>query len=139
MLEFMFKAEKSGSLYYRCKRCHAKKIHDNNLSTVPSISIRNGVIITDPDFPSNPHYCDPISKSTAVAQQIDRDTRENIRVTGKRPRVAYNDALADIPRKLARMDEAERTEIEQRMPDFRSVARAYQRTRRAGIPAVPDV
>ncbi|MCP3667713.1 MAG: hypothetical protein GY696_35350 [Gammaproteobacteria bacterium] len=47
--------------------------------------------------------------------------------------------MADIPRKFARVDEAEQTEIEMNMPGFESVKRSYQRARRFPIPAVPDV
>jgi len=51
------------TMYYNCMKCRAisRKVtsHERHRGPVPRISVRNGIIVTDPDYPQNDHYCHP--------------------------------------------------------------------------------
>jgi len=48
----------TGSTFFRCKKCKGLKNREpRNHGSVPSMTARDGIIMTDPDYPSNDHYC----------------------------------------------------------------------------------
>ncbi len=80
-----------------------------------------------------------MTDGAAVADELTREARNDARRTGKRPRLAYNDSVAQIPAKLANRDPAVRDDVENNLKRFEKVARGLQKGRRFNVPAIPDV
>jgi len=57
----------------------------------------------------------------AEAKQLDRNMREDVRKTGKRPRDAFTETMASIPKKFRTADQ--QSSIVARLPAYREVKR----------------
>ena len=56
------------------KQCFMLKQKDPTRPVVPVIKVIDGVITSDPEAPANnAHFCNPIQKVNAAAQQVQRD------------------------------------------------------------------
>ncbi len=121
VLEFVWKSDHNTTSYYKCNECVKLWKRNRNLGIVPTLTVRDGRIVTDPDIPRNPHFCQPKTEVQALAQQVDRENRSAIRATGKKPRQQHAESLADIPRRFQNKPEAVRDGIQQEMKPFRQV------------------
>ena len=66
--------------YYCCVGCMKLK-----KAKLPKISVRNGLLLTNPDAPANnPHSCTPIDIAESEAVQFDRDVRAELRRQGRK-------------------------------------------------------
>ncbi len=111
MFDFAWNSEHGNSSYYKCTACLKLRKQNSNLGIVPLVTVKDGNIVTDPDFPKSPHFCNPKSEASAIATEIDRENREVIRTTGKKPRIQFNDSVAEIPQKFNEKPEAVRDAI----------------------------
>ncbi len=71
-LEFQYHSgpNPAGSTAYRCKHCAEMKKRARNLGPVPCLTVRNGNITTNPDFPHSPRYCAPVPSGEGRAQNV---------------------------------------------------------------------
>ena len=84
------------TIYYNCVGC--KKL---NVNKIPRISVRNNILLNNPDSPTVAHQCVPIEIPKSEALQLDREVREEIRSGKKLPREAFRNAEQQIHIKFA--------------------------------------
>lgn len=104
MHEFSFKATNPKDpeiVYYRCIACYnlKKQLGREEKSPIAHLTLKNGVIITDPDNPSTPHSCTPgnvalVGKTLAQRHMV--EVRTQVRENRKRPRQAYDEAVYSV-------------------------------------------
>jgi len=84
---------------YICCRC-------KELGKYRSIRVVNDTVVGR-KHPEDDHHtdCEPVPQSVALALEADRDMRQTVRSTGKRPREAYTDMLTDVAKKFKSSDE----------------------------------
>jgi len=70
------------------------------------------------------------------AKQLDRDMRNEVRNTGKRPRDAYTDMMASVPKKFKSSDT--QSEIIVQLPSYHEVRCQLSRHRTHSCIPVPD-
>lgn len=88
--------------------------------------------------PEDDHHeeCQPLSAESVEALQIDRDMRSDVRKNGKRPRDAYMDAVASIPKKFK--TSSEQQAIVTKFPTFNEVRSALYKHHAATHVQVQD-
>ncbi len=128
-----------GSTYYRCKHCKESLKRNRNLGPVPSLTIRNGNIITNPDFPNTPHYCNPVPEASGRAQKLLRNIRKDVRQSGKRPAQAYTEGLANIAVAFPDLQAVDRNAVAQAVPALPRVVRSLQWNKTKGAPTIRDI
>lgn len=87
--EFHWKSGPFGqdnTINYVCKQCKLVKNKNPTIGKVPTMSVRNGIIITDPVNPENAHFCLPLSASKVQTQKAGREERYHRRRSEKRSR-----------------------------------------------------
>ncbi len=77
MLEFSWKSTRGGTQYYCCNDCRLPEHREKQNRNVPNIVVKDGVLITDPDRTSNPHFCvddqnAPQTEGNSLAKQYER-------------------------------------------------------------------
>lgn len=82
--EFSFKATNPKDqeiVHYRCIACYnlKKQLGREEKSPIAHLTLKNGVIITDPDNPSTPHSCTPgnvalVGKTLAQRKDLGKHT-----------------------------------------------------------------
>jgi len=84
---------------YVCCRCR-------ELGKCRSIRVVNDTVVGR-KHPEDDHHpdCQPLPQSVLLALEADRDMRQNVRSTGKRPREAYTDMLTNVAKKFKSSDE----------------------------------
>ncbi|XP_064473971.1 uncharacterized protein LOC135388374 [Ornithodoros turicata] len=108
VLEFSFKyvnPRDPSVVYYRCISCYdlstkAKAAGDTSPVPVAHVTLKNSILQVDPDYPSTAHSCDPTAVTSSEPKVLSKrymtEKRTEIRHGRKRPREAYNDALAGV-------------------------------------------
>jgi len=83
---------------YRCYRCE-------EFGKDRTVTIVDGIVVGR-KHPEDGHHplCQPIPEAVANSQQLDRDIRNNVRETGKRPREAYTEMPSSVPKKFRSSD-----------------------------------
>lgn len=79
------------------------------------LTLRNGVLATDPDRPPTSHSCNPSgdsNASTVLSKRFMYEVRTNVRNSRKRPRKAFDEAVSSIPERFADYDNTVRGEIQ---------------------------
>lgn len=125
VLEFSFKDKyrKDPTIkYYRCIACFdlsSRKRLECESCPVAHVSLKNGVLLTDPDNPSTSHSCDPLAvKASSVEVLASRymyETRTHIQETRKRPRQGFNDAVVGVPDRFEDYDADVHEAIKQKL------------------------
>lgn len=125
VLEFSYKSSNPRDptvQYYRCTFCFelsTKLRKEGERSPVAHLTLRNGILATDPDNPSTAHSCDPTSTQQSAAEVLSRrymcEVRTEIRRTNKRPRDAYNTALSAVDNHFDGRDEDVRSDIKSKL------------------------
>ena len=72
----------------------------------------------------------------SAARQLDRTLRHDVRTTGKRPRDAFTDMMASIPKRFKASDV--QAEVIAKVPAFREVKRQLNRHRSERCVPIPD-
>lgn len=84
------------------------------------VTVRDGRI-TGHKHPEEDHHpdCRPVSRASVDVLDIDRSMRSEVRRTGKRPRDAYSEAVAEIPKRFKSSQDQE--EVIARFPTFSEI------------------
>ncbi len=131
--EFLYQSATNNAAYYQCKNCKDAKRRIGVGLPAPRLTVSDeGIVLSDPDFPKNPHFCNPVPEAQARADKVIRDMRADIKRSGKRPLQAYQDGVKDIPNKFPRLAQADRAAVEQAIPDLRHVVSSLQRNKNTG-------
>ena len=64
---------------------------------MPTVQVKNGQFLNDPDNPSHAHFCHAITAPKSIAKSVDRNMRDDVRQNGTAPRIAYSKAAMSIP------------------------------------------
>jgi len=96
---FVYKFMRKKDMEYVCCRCR-------ELGKCRSIRVVNDTVVGR-KHPEDDHHpdCQPLPQSVLLALEADRDMRQNVRSTGKRPREAYTDMLTNVAKKFKSSDE----------------------------------
>jgi hypothetical protein len=79
---------------FRCYGCEA-------LGKDRTITIVDGVVVGRKHTEDDHHpECLPIPEAVAMAQKLNREMRQDVRETGKRPREAYTEMMSSVPKKF---------------------------------------
>ncbi|KAM7292949.1 hypothetical protein ISCGN_026082 [Ixodes scapularis] len=105
VLEFSYKSahpKDPGTFYYRCIATHrlSQQVGPSERCPVAYLTLRNGVLATDPDWPSTSHSCNPSgdsNASTVLSKRFMCEVRTDVRSSRKRPREAFDEAVSSIP------------------------------------------
>lgn len=135
-------AAKSRPGWYYCTGCYRArtKYPNAHLPATVAAKIENNKFVTDPDVET--HYCvqyNEAKTSKIRAKHHNRKSSQDVKQSGKRPKQAHIEALADIPVKFADLPGNIREEIEGEMPTLRSSKSAYSRSRRKSIPVIKSI
>ena len=69
-IEFVQYSKVGDSVYYKCNGCFKLSKANRNSPFIPRITVNNGRIITDPDFPKNAHFCDLIEEASSIGDHL---------------------------------------------------------------------
>ena len=128
--EHCFQFIKKSGAQYACVTC--KRLGKSRLITV------HNERIVGKKHPEDDHHpeCQPLPRAEIEAQKIDRSMRASVRATGKRPREAYNDAVASISKRFKRSADIQQVVVE--FPAYNDVSRQLRRHREATHIPVPN-
>ncbi|KAG0440721.1 hypothetical protein HPB47_016202 [Ixodes persulcatus] len=120
VLEFSYKSahpKDPSTVYYRCIACYrlSQQVGPTERCPVAHLTLRNGVLATDPDRPSTSHSCNPpgdSNASTVLSKRFMYEVRTNVRSSRKRPREAFDEAVSSIPERFADYDDTVRGGIQ---------------------------
>ena len=76
---------------WKCTACAVLKGKYSSLPPAPTVKVRSGRLLEDPAHPSNAHFCVRQSTIAMEATQKHRETLQELKRNGKRPRDAYTD------------------------------------------------
>lgn len=126
----VYKFHKKNEKQFACASCKL-------LGQSRTVTVLNGRIVGQ-KHPEEDHHvsCQPVSKESIDILEIDRGMRSDVRVTGKRPREAYVDAVTSITKKFK--STAEQGAIIQDFPNFSEISRSLYRHRAAENIPVPN-
>ena len=126
----VFKFHKKTAKKYTCASC--KSLGKSRLVTV-----KDGRIVGF-KHPEDDHHpnCRPVPQESIDGLEIDRTMREDVRRTGKRPREAYEEAVATIPKRFK--STAEQEAVISKFPAYSEICRSLNRHRMAEHIPVPD-
>lgn len=102
---------------------------------VAHLTLRNGVMASDPDYPSTPHSCIPVQDSDAknvLAKRFMYEVRTDVRSNRKRPRVAYDEAVSAVQERFSEYGEEVQAGVQASLSSgygFGSKRRALSRNR----------
>ncbi len=94
--------------------------------------VSGGRLVTDPDLG---HICQGRPRAVAFAENVLNESKEEVRRTGKRPRVAYRDVLADVQDRFA--DEAD--EVQGAIGHFGKSRTSFYRAYNKKFPVIPTL
>lgn len=91
---FVYKFHKKNETQYACVTC--KSLGKNRV-----ITVRDGRIV-GLKHPEDDHHvsCRPVSEDSVEILDMDRTMRQDVHRTGKRPRDAYSETIATIPKRF---------------------------------------
>ena len=128
---YVYKFQFTKDNQYRCVSCKKHK-------KFRTVTVVDGRIIGRKHPAENHHIdCHPESASIIQAMDLDRQMRQNVKETGKRPREAYNEAIESVSKKFK--TSAEQHSIITQFPSFPEVRRQLGRHRESRNIPVPDV
>lgn len=86
--------------YYRCISCykHSKQASGEKCP-VAHLTLRNGVMATDPDHPATPHSCSPnedADSASVLSRRFMYEVSTEVRRSRKRPREAFDEAVSSV-------------------------------------------
>ncbi len=79
--QYHFSVKNRAKGFWKCVKCDclsnaARRRHEPAPGKVPLLKIDEGEIIrSDPDHPTNPHFCQPIPRAVGIAQETDKTAR----------------------------------------------------------------
>ena len=91
---FVLKFYRQKENEYRCCRC-------KELGKYRTIKVVNARVVgrKSPEVDHHPD-CEPLPESSALALEVDRGMRQNVREHGKRPREAYNEMMTHVAKRF---------------------------------------
>jgi len=101
MTEWCYSDANKNTEYHNCVRCKLLKNKKTELNRLPRVAIDNGRFLSDPDYPSNPHFCDPendqkSSIGVALGKRKMFDVRDDINITKLKPKVQHDKAIQSV-------------------------------------------
>lgn len=109
VLEFSFKGVNPRNpevKYYRCLSCHrlSKKKDSGEKIPIAHLTLENGAMMTDPDYPATPHSCHPeidAPVAKVLANRFMMEVRTEIRQNRKRPRESFDNAVLSVEERFS--------------------------------------
>ena len=116
---------------YRCLQC--KRFNKNR-----SLTIVNDAIVPGRQHPEDGHHeeCKGVPLADVESRQLDREMRDAVRTTGKRPREAFTDMMCTIPKRY-KSEELQQQVIINCL-SYSSVRRQLSRHRAQRCTPIPD-
>lgn len=144
VLEFSFKAsnpKKPEVNYYRCTSCYklSKKKEPGERCPIAHLTLENGIMITDPDYPATPHSCHPetdVPVAKVLANRFMVEVRTEIRESRKRPRESFDHAISSVEERFANYSIDVQDDVRSELVagyGFASKRRAFSRNRQYSV------
>ncbi len=85
-----------GTETWSCSDCENRRRQMRDGNPIPSIEVDGSRHISDPQRPSNEHFCEGKRREDVTAKKIVRQVKETVEQTGSRPKETFQAAKRQL-------------------------------------------